>query len=78
MFWLSSGVQLTSPLQQYCVDVVSQLVTEIHYSSSPESTLLQIHQTELRELETVSLMQCLLNNQLKRLYFWNAKLIPVE
>ena len=60
MTWYSDGVRLYSPTPQDCVDVISQLVTDIqhdrvylHYSS-PESTVLllsQIHQTKIRELE---------------------------
>ena len=62
MYWYSTGglVLLTSPTPQDCVDVISQLVTDIQHdyirllSSSPESTVLllsQIHQTKIRELE---------------------------
>ena len=60
MYWYSTGVvQLYSPTPQDCVDVISELVTDIQYdyirlyTSSPESTLLllsQIHQTKIREL----------------------------
>ena len=59
MLWHSNGVRLISPTPQDCVDVISQLVTDIQhdkislYSSSPESTVLllsQIHQTKIREL----------------------------
>ena len=61
MNWYSTGglVLLTSPTPQDCVNVISQLVTDIQYdyiylhSSSPESTVLllsQIHQTKIREL----------------------------
>ena len=93
MLWHSSGVVLNSPTPQNCVDVISQLATDIqHYridlhSSSPESTLLllsQIHQTKIRELLILDtsldeqhmycITQCLLNNQLKRLFLWNTKL----
>ena len=60
MYWYSNGgVQLHSPTTQDCVDVISQLVTDIqhdsislHYSS-PESTVLllsQIQQTKIKEL----------------------------
>ena len=61
MKWYSDGVvHLISPTPQDCVDVISQLVTDIQYArislyySSPESTVLllsQIHQTKIRELE---------------------------
>ena len=57
------------------------------YSSSPESTVLllsQIHQTKIRKLQIFDtsldeqhmycITQCLLNNQLKRLYLINTKL----
>ena len=93
MNWFSDGVELVSPTPQDCVDVISQLVTDIqhdriylHYSS-PESTVLflsQIHQTKIRELwifdtsldeqHMYCITQCLLNNQLKRLYLYNTKL----
>ena len=93
MNWYSTGVRLHSPTPQDCVDVISQLVTDIqhdyislHYSS-PESTVLllsQIQQTKIRELKIVGtsldeqhmycITQCLLNNQLKRLYLINTKL----
>ena len=94
MYWYSDGVvRLYSPTPQDCVDVISQLVTDIQhdyihlYSSSPESTVLllsQIHQTKIRKLliyntsldeqHMYCITQCLLNNQLKELYFWNTKL----
>ena len=94
MYWYSTGVvQLYSPTLQDCVDVVSQLATDIQYDyislyySSPESTVLllsQIHQTNIREMRIVEtsldeqhmycITQCLLNNQLKRLWLWNTKL----
>ena len=59
MHWYSNGVQLLSPTPQDCVDVISQLVTDIQHDriylrySSPESTVLllsQIHQTKIRKL----------------------------
>ena len=60
MIWSSNGlVVLYSPTPQDCVDVISQLATDIQLdfirlnSSSPESTVLllsQIHQTKIREL----------------------------
>ena len=61
VYWYSTGgVRLTSPTPQDCVDVISQLATDIQHdyiylhSSSPESTVLlllsQIHQTKIREL----------------------------
>ena len=60
MNWYSDEVQLNSPTPQDCVDVISQLVTDIqhdriylHYSS-PESTVLllsQIQQTKIRQLQ---------------------------
>ena len=59
MKWYSTVVELISPTPQDCVDVISQLVTDIQYdrirlyTSSPESTVLllsQIHQTKIREL----------------------------
>ena len=59
MLWLSYGVQLNSPTTQDCVDVISQLATDIQhdridlYSSSPESTVLllsQIYQSKIRKL----------------------------
>ena len=59
VIWFSNEVQLISPTPQDCVDVISQLATDIQhdrislYSSSPESTVLllsQIHQTKIREL----------------------------
>ena len=59
MNWSSTGVRLTSPTPQDCVDVISQLATDIQhdyirlYTSSPESTVLllsQIHHTKIREL----------------------------
>ena len=60
MDWYSNGlVELNSPTPQDCVDVISELVTDIQYDyihllySSPESTVLllsQIHQTKIREL----------------------------
>ena len=59
MNWYSTGVVLTSPTPQECVDVISQLVTDMQHDyihfwhSSPESTVLllsQIHQTKIREL----------------------------
>ena len=59
MKWSSTGVQLNSPTPQDCVDVISQLATDIKHhrihllSSSPESTVLllsQIQQTKIREL----------------------------
>ena len=59
MYWSSDGVSLHSPTPQDCVDVISQLVTDIQHDSiylrysSPESTVLllsQIHQTKIREL----------------------------
>ena len=94
MNWYSTrGVRLISPTPQDCVDVISQLVTDIQLdyirllSSSPESTVLllsQIHQTKIRELliadtsldeqHMYCITQCLLNNQLKRLYLWDTKL----
>ena len=93
MYWHSNVVRLTSPTPQDCVDVISQLATDIQhdrislYSSSPESTVLllsQIQQTKIRELEIVDtsldeqhmycITQCLLNNQLKKLYLINTKL----
>ena len=93
MIWSSNGVQLHSPTPQDCVDVISQLATDIQHDriylrySSPESTVLllsQIHQTKIRELEIYNtsldeqhmycITQCLLNNQLKRLYLYNTKL----
>ena len=59
MTWYSDGVELISPTPQDCVNVISQLATDIqhdsiylHYSS-PESTVLllsQIHQTKIRKL----------------------------
>ena len=61
MNWFSTGlVRLYSPTPQDCVDVISQLATDIQHDrislrySSPESTVLllsQIHQTKIRELE---------------------------
>ena len=61
MIWyITGGVRLTSPTPQECVDVISELVTDIQhdrislYSSSPESTVLllsQIQQTKIRELQ---------------------------
>ena len=60
MYWFSTEVELYSPTPQDCVDVISQLATDIQYDSiylhysSPESTVLllsQIHQTKIRELE---------------------------
>ena len=91
MYWYSTGgVRLHSLTPQDCVNVISQLVTDIQiylYTSSPESTVLllsQIHQTKIRELLIVGtsldeqhmycITQCLLNNQLKRLYLFNTKL----
>ena len=93
MRWESTEVVLSSPTPQDCVDVISELVTDIQHdriylhSSSPESTILllsQIHQTKIRKLliDNTSLdeqhmyciTQCLLNNQLKRLYLYNTKL----
>ena len=93
MFWSSTVVHLTSPTPQDCVDVISQLATDMQHDridlwySSPESTVLllsQIHQTKIRELKIADtsldeqhmycITQCLLNNQLKRLYLWNTKL----
>ena len=94
MIWYSTGlVQLYSPTPQDCVNVISELVTDIQHdsiyldSSSPESTVLllsQIHQTKIRELEIDNtsldeqhmycITQCLLNNQLKRLWLWNTEL----
>ena len=94
MNWFSDGeVRLDSPTPQDCVDVISQLATDIQHdrislhSSSPESTVLllsQIHQTKIRKLEIYNtsldeqhmycITQCLLNNQLKRLYLINTKL----
>ena len=63
MTWGSIGlVELSSPTPQDCVDVISQLVTDIQHdkiylhSSFPESTVLllsQIHQTKIRKLEIV-------------------------
>ena len=62
MRWESTEVVLNSPTPQDCVDVTSQLATDIQhdriylYYSSPESTVLllsQIHQTKIRELEIV-------------------------
>ena len=59
MYWYRTRVQLNSPTPQDCVDVISQLATDIQYDyislhySSPESTILllsQIHQTKIREL----------------------------
>ena len=59
MIWYSTGVELYSPTPQDCVDVISELATDIQhdyihlYSSSSESTVLllsQIHQTKIREL----------------------------
>ena len=60
MLWYRTGlVVLISPTPQDCVDVISQLVTDIQYdyisllSSSPKSTVLllsQIHETKIREL----------------------------
>ena len=65
-------------IQHYRIDL---------HSSSPESTVLllsQIHQTKIRELlifdtsldeqHMYCITQCLLNNQLKRLFLWNTKL----
>ena len=93
MIWSSTEVQLISPTPQDCVDVISQLATDIQhdrislYSSSPESTVLllsQIQQTKIRELlifntsldeqHMYCITQCLLNNQLKRLWLWDTKL----
>ena len=93
MYWSSTEVTLISPTPQDCVDVISQLVTDIQYHrvylrySSPECIVLllsQIHQTKIRELgishtsldeqHMYCITQCLLNNQLKELYFWNTKL----
>ena len=94
MKWYSYGeVLLNSPTPQECVDVISQLATDIQHDriylrySSPESTVLllsQIHQTKIRELVIANtsldeqhmycITQCLLNNQLKRLYLYNTKL----
>ena len=97
MLWYTDGlVALNSPSPQDCIDVISQLLTEIpdiqhdrirQSYSSPESTVLllsQIHQTEIRELEIVDTLlneqhmycitQCLLNNQLTKLWFINTKL----
>ena len=63
MIWYSTGVELYSPTPQDCVDVISQLATDIQhdridiYTSSPESTVLllsQIHQTKIRELEILA------------------------
>ena len=62
MRWESTEVVLNSPTPQDCVDVTSQLATDIQhdriylYYSSPENTVLllsQIHQTKIRELEIV-------------------------
>ena len=62
MNWSSTEVVLHSPTLQDCVDVISQLVTDIQHdsidllASSPESTVLllsQIHQTKIRETEDV-------------------------
>ena len=62
MHWGSTGlVQLISPTPQDCVDVISELATDIQHeydriylhSSSPESTVLllsQIHQSSIRKL----------------------------
>ena len=59
MNWSNNGVRLNSPTPQDCVDVISQLATNIQHDridlrySSPESTVLllsQIHQTKIREL----------------------------
>ena len=59
MLWYSTRVILDSPTPQDCVDVISQLVTDIQHDriylrySSPESTVLllsQIQQTKIREL----------------------------
>ena len=68
--WGSTAlVELTSPSPQDCVNVISQLATDIQHdriylhSSSPESTVLllsQIHQTKIRKLEIVD---TLLNEQ---------------
>ena len=93
MHWYSTRVQLNSPTLQDCVNVISQLVTDIQHDyiylnySSPESTVLllsQIHQTKIRELliadtsldeqHMYCITQCLLNNQLKRLYLYDTKL----
>ena len=93
MHWYSNGVQLLSPTPQDCVDVISELATDIQHDriylrySSPESTVLllsQIHQTKIRELlifdtsldeqHMYCITQCLLNNQLKRLWLYNTKL----
>ena len=88
MYWYSNIglVQLNSPTPQDCVDVISQLATDIQHdridlqSSSPVSTVLllsQIHQTKIRELfideqHMYCITQCLLNNQLKRLWLLNT------
>ena len=93
MYWYSNIglVQLNSPTPQDCVDVISQLATDIQHvridlqSSSPVSTVLllsQIHQTKIRELfiadtsldeqHMYCITQCLLNNQLKRLWLRNT------
>ena len=63
MRWYSTGgVELHSPTPQDCVDVISQLATDIQHdridllSSSSECTVLllsQIHQTKIRELGMV-------------------------
>ena len=93
MNWYITEVRLYSPTPQDCVDVISQLVTDIQHDrielrySSPESTVLllsQIQQTKIRKLNIVNtsldeqhmycITQCLLNNQLKRLYLYNTKL----
>ena len=59
MHWYSNVVRLNSPTPQDCVDVISQLATDIQHVriylrySSPESTVLllsQIQQTKIREL----------------------------
>ena len=59
MYWESIEVQLDSPTPQECVDVISELASNIEYesvclySSSPESTVLllsQIHQTKISKL----------------------------
>ena len=93
MYWLSTEVRLVSPTPQDCVDIVSELLTDIQHDriylrySSPESTVLllsQIHQTKIKELfiadtsldeqHMYCITQCLLNNQLKRLWLFNTKL----
>ena len=93
MKWRRTDVQLISPTPQDCVDVISQLATDIQHdciyldSSSPESTVLllsQIQQTKIRKLRIFDtsldeqhmycITQCLLNNQLKKLWLWNTKL----